>query len=265
MGIYPKGINPYNKYPIFHSKNHIFGSNTKSLLLDVLIKQEEYNKKKIEIKKQKKKKDILFEYEMNKNIKKSFENRNRKKENIINLDYSNNTKNKYLETFQQYTSDFYKKRNFPIPFIKLGKRESLRDKRKKYMDDNNYLSSSKRIMNSNSFDFKNMNKKDKIKKIKIKNKVSSSLSSEKGIIDNLENNKNVDITPYSILVIQKKIKENEEQNKIKEAATTADKYDNHTNRIKSIDSNNQFNNQRKKIIFENMDNYTYEKDKKQEL
>ena len=129
------------------------------------------------------------------------------------------------------------------------------------MDDNNYLSSSKRIMNSNSFDFKNINKKEKGKKMKMKNMVSSSLSSEKGIIDNLENNKNVDITPYNILMIQKKIKENEERNKIKEAATTADKYDNHISRIKSIDSNNQLNSQKQKIIFENIDK-TYEEDKK---
>lgn len=198
---------------------------------------------------------------MNKNIKKSFEYKNKKKENTINLENSDNIKTKYLETFQQYESDFYKKRNFPMPFIKLGKRESLRDKRKKYMDDNNYLSSSKRIINSNSFDFKNYNKKYKGKKSKIKNMVSSSLSSEKGIIDNLENNKNVDITPYSIIMIQKKIKENEEQNKIKEAATTAEKYDNHTSKIKNIESNNKLNNQRQKIFFENIDN-SYEEDKK---
>ena len=261
MGIYPKGINPYDKYSIFHSKNYIFASNRKSFLLDAIIKQEENNKKKIVIKKQKKRKDILFEYEMNKNIKKSFENKIKKKENTINLENSDNIKNKYLETYQQYESDFYKKKNYPIPFIKLGKRESLKDKRKKYMDDNNYLSSSKRIMNSNSFDFKNINKKEKGKKMKMKNMVSSSLSSEKGIIDNLENNKNVDITPYNILMIQKKIKENEERNKIKEAATTADKYDNHISRIKSIDSNNQLNSQKQKIIFENIDK-TYEEDKK---
>ena len=262
MGIYPKGTNPYNKYPIFHSKNYIFASNTKSLLLDAVINEEENNKKKIEIKKQKKKKDILFEHEMNKNFKKSFENKNKKKENIINLEGSeNNIKNKYLETFQQFESEFYKKRNFPIPFIKLGKRESLRDKRKKFTDDNNYLSSSKRIMNSNSFDIKNINKKERFKKSKMKNMVSSSISSGKGIVDNLENNKNVDITPYSIIMIQKKIKENEEKNKIKEAATTADRYDNNTSRIKNIDSNNQLNNQKQKIIFENIDN-TYEENKK---
>ena len=116
-------------------------------------------------------------------------------------------------------------------------------------------------MNSNSFDIKNINKKDRFKISKMKNMVSSSISSGKGIVDNLENNKNVDITPYSIIMIQKKIKENEEKNKIKEAATTADRYDNNTSRIKNIDSNNQLNNQKQKIIFENIDN-TYEENKK---
>ena len=93
----------------------------------------------------------------------------------------------------------------------------------------------------------------------MKNMVSSSLSSEKGIIDNLENNKNIDIITYSILMIQKN-KRKWRKNKIKEATTTADKYDNNINKIKSIDSNNQLS-QRQKIIFEKIDN-TCEEDKK---
>ena len=73
MNIYPKGINPYRKYPFFHKTNILFSLNPKSKVLDAMKKEEENKKLKSEEKKQKKRKDSLLEYELRKNMKKSYE------------------------------------------------------------------------------------------------------------------------------------------------------------------------------------------------
>ena len=257
MNIYPKGINPFDKYPLFHSKNILFKHTNKSSLLYALKNQvEKINKNKKLKNKEIKEKDNIFEYENNKKMKQIIQI-NKKKE----LEESNsNGKIKYLETCQQFQSSYSKNKN-KISFIKLKKKEKKKDKRHKFTDDINYLSSSKRTMSPNSFDFKRyMNKKEKNStKNKLKNLLSSSESSGK-VMDNLENNQNIEITPISFWIIKQKIKENEEQNR-KNELTNTEHYERFNSGLKSNISTNVLTNNKKKIIFDNVDN-SEEEDKK---
>ena len=203
-----------------------------------------------------KEKDNIFEYENNKKMKQIIQI-NKKKE----LEESNsNGKIKYLETCQQFQSSYSKNKN-KISFIKLKKKEKKKDKRNKFTDDINYLSSSKRTMSPNSFDFKRyMNRKEKNPtKNKLKNLLSSSQSSGK-VMDNLENNQNIEITPISFWIIKQKIKENEQQNR-KNELTTTEHYERFNSGLKSNMSTNVLTNNKKKIIFDNVDN-SEEEDKK---
>ena len=176
---------------------------------------------------------------------------------------SSNVKIKYLETCQQFQSSYSKNKN-KISFIKLKKKEKKKDKRNKFTDDINYLSSSKRTMSPNSFDFKKyMNRKEKNStKNKLKNLLSSSQSSGK-IVDNLENNQNIEITPISFWIIKQKIKENEQQNR-KNELTTTEHYERFNSGLKSNMSTNVLTNNKKKIIFDNIDNSEKE-DKKSNI
>ena len=262
MNIYPKGINPYKKYPLFHKKNILFKLNSKSKLLD-LLKKEEENKKIREEKKQKKRKDSLFEYEMRKNIKKSYE---KMYNNVhkLNIEESGGTNIKYLETCQQFQSSYSKSKNNPLSFIKIGlRKDSKKEKRKKDNDDINYMSSSKRTISPNSFDFKAyMNKREKlIKKNNLKELVSSSESSGKGVVENLEKNMNIEITPYSLSMIKNLNMENEEQNNnaMNKVNITAQKHERNNTGLKSILSTNNCS-KRQKIYFANVD--LSEEDKK---
>jgi len=276
MNIYPKGINPFNKYSIIHSKSILFMATIKSKLLDVLKIKEKKNKMKMkDNKKQKKRKDSMFEYEY-KNFKKSFEIKY-KGETKIDLEESSNIKNKYLETCQQFESTYSNRKNNKnnknknvnnnnnhnnhISFVKI---ESKKDKKKN--NEENYLSSSKRTMSPNSFDFKQyMNKKERSNKKKLfNNLLSSSESSGRGVIENLENNNNVEITPYNLLMIEKKIKESNDRIKNNNNAITSDeKFERYTTTgLKSYLTTNNLNNKKQKIIFADVD-VSSEEDKKE--
>ena len=277
MNIYPKGINPFNKYSIIHSKSILFMATIKSKLLDVLKIKEKKNKMKMkDNKKQKKRKDSMFEYEY-KNFKKSFEIKY-KGETKIDLEESINIKNKYLETCQQFESTYSNRKNNKnnknknvnnnnnnhnnhISFVKI---ESKKDKKKN--NEENYLSSSKRTMSPNSFDFKQyMNKKERSNKKKLfNNLLSSSESSGRGVIENLENNNNVEITPYNLLMIEKKIKESNDRIKNNNNAITSDeKFERYTTTgLKSYLTTNNLNNKKQKIIFADVD-VSSEEDKKE--
>ena len=119
-------------------------------------------------------------------------------------------------------------------------------------------------MSPNSFDFKSyMKKKEKNStKTKIKNVLSSSESSFK-VVDNLEKNQNIEITPVSLWVIKQKIQENEEQNK-KNVLTTTDHYERFNSGLKTNISTNHITNKKQKIIFNNID-LSEEEDKKSNI
>ena len=268
MNIFPKGINPYKKYPLFHSKTILFKLNSKSKILDAIKKDEENKKLKSE-KKQKKRKDSLLEYEMKKNMKKSYEKLYNTEKNM-SKDRSNNTKIQYLETCQQFQSTYSKAKNNPLPFIRIGlKKETKKAKKNIDNDDINFLSSSKRTMSPNSFDFKTyMNKREKlIKKKKLKELVSSSESSGKGVVENLEKNMNIEITPYNLSLLNNLNMENDEHtnnNAINNANTnintTAGKNERYNTGLKSYLSTNHCT-KRHKIYFNNVGDSS-EEDKK---
>ena len=265
MKVYPIGINPFDKYPFFHSKNVLFKLNSKSKLFDALKKAEEIKKIKEDKKqkKQKKKKDVDYKYEIDKNKTKIFE-MNYNEENQLKVEDSN-TKIKYLETCQQFQSSFSKDKNNPLHFIKIGLGRNLKKDSKNFTtDDINYLSSSKRSLSPNSFDVKNyINKKDKlIRNYKLKQLVSSSESSGIGVVENLEKNINIEITPYDLSKIQKIQKETEEQNKINNIVnTTNEKYERYNNTgFKSHISTNNCT-KKQKIYFATIDDSFEEEDK----
>ena len=256
MNIFPKGINPYRKYPFFHKTNILFRINPKSKILDAMKKEEENKKLKAEEKKQKKRKDSLLDYEIKKNMKKSYE-KVYNKEHKLNAEDSAGTNIKYLETCQQFQSSYSKTKNNPLPFVKIEfKKDSKKEKRKNFNDDLNYLSSSKRTMSPNSFDFKNyMNRKEKlIKKNRLKELVSSSESSGKGVVENLEKNINIEITPYSFSMLKNINRQNEEQNNnvMNNMNTTADKHERNNTGLKSVLSTNHCT-KRQKIYFANVE------------
>ena len=275
MNIFPRGINPFKKYPFFNSTNILFNSNSKSKLLDELEKVEEAKKESLKInknknKKENKRKDNIFEYEIqkirNKNNNKNNINDNNKTNKESNESQSN-TKIKYIETCQQFQSSYSKgNNNNPLPVIKLGpKKETTKLERNSIEDDNNYLSSSKRTLSPNSFNFKSyMNKKEKLKKNKLKELVSSSESSGKALMENLEKNVNIEITPYSLTMIKDIQKKNEEQinnyNNINATNSTGEKYEGYNTGLKSYISTNHCT-KRQKIYFANVDNSS-EHDKK---
>ena len=272
MNIFPKGINPYKRYPFFNSNNAIFQSNSKSKLISEFEKVEEAQKEKLKTNKNKKgnkKKDSnIFEYEIRRNINQNnlknisnVKNRTNKESNTS----ESNTKIKYLETCQQFQSSLSKERHNPFSFIKLGPKKEFKVRnRNSIEDDNNVLSSSKRTLSPNSFNFKSyMNKKEKlIKKNKLKELVSSSESSGKGLMENLEKNVNIEITPYSLTMIQNIQKKNEEQINNYNNATnsTGEKYEGYNTGLKSYISTNHCT-KRQKIYFANVDNSS-EDDKK---
>ena len=108
-----------------------------------------------------------------------------------------------------------------------------------------------------------MNKKEKLfKKNKLKELVSSSESSGKGLMENLEKNVNIEITPYSLTMIQNIQKKNEEQINNYNNATnsTGEKYEGFNTALKSYISTNHCT-KRQKIYFANVDNSS-EDDKK---
>ena len=256
LDIFPKGINPYDKYPLFHPKNILFGKKLKSKLIYALKNQKMEKAKAINYEEPKKNDSLLF-YRLNKNMKISYDFNNKGKDKIY-IDSSNNTKNKYLETCQQFQTVYSKKKN-PASFVKIT---SKHDKRKNYKDEANYLSSSKRTMSPNSFDFKSyINKQEKIhKKKKLNNLLSSSESIGKGDLENLKN-QNIEISPfpYSLLLIKtndNKIKERNYNNLV----TTDDKYDKFNIELKSDMIANQ-STKKQKIYFAKV-NDSSEKSKK---
>ena len=258
MNIYPKGVNPYNKYPVIDSRNVLFKPIIKSKLLDVLKLKKENNKNKDKIK-QKKVRDSIFKY-----IKRKNNNKRRYKnyidENKINIGESSKSKIKYIETYQQFNSFSKKKNN---PFIKILSKKDINKEKKIYYntDENNHLSNTKRIMNSiDSSDFKNiLNQKYKINKKNKLKELSSYESNEKGDLE-LDKN-NIEITPYDLSMINKIQKQKKEQiNNNINLNITLDKYDKINSGIKNHISTNQ-STKRQKIFFEKFDNLS-EKDKK---
>ena len=109
-----------------------------------------------------------------------------------------------------------------------------------------------------------MNKKEKLKKNKLKELVSSSESSGKALMENLEKNVNIEITPYSLTMIKDIQKKNEEQinnyNNINATNSTGEKYEGYNTGLKSYISTNHCT-KRQKIYFANVDNSS-EHDKK---
>ena len=256
MNIFPKDVNPYKKYPVFHSKTILFISRLKSKLFDAL-KLKEDNKKIREANKQKKR-DSIFEY-INKKKKKKKSEMNYKNDNKNNFDETSHTKIRYLETYQQYNGNS-KKRNNPFHFIKLFPKKDKRERKIYYnTDDNN----SKRIMmNSDSFDFKtHFNKKQKINKNKLKELLSSSETNEKKVLENLDNldKNNIEITPYNLSTIKRIQMENNEQINNHNVNTTVEKCDKLNSGLKSHISTNQCT-KRQKIFLEKIDNFS-EKEK----
>ena len=211
LNIYPKGVNPYNKYPFFNSENILFKLITKSLIIDFLKKQEEKKNTKEDKKiKKRKRKDSLNVYERNKNLKKNLDNNKfKKKEQKIN-DESSASKIKYIETCHQFQSSISKK-------VKIKK--NINDK-----DDINQISSSKRTMSPNSFDYKSyLRKKDIMNESKLKKLLSSSELSEKRMenIEGIEDFENIEINPFSMKL---NLKENKEEDNNNNVVTTGDRY-----------------------------------------
>jgi hypothetical protein len=232
---YPRGINPFDKYPFFNSRNILFNFFKKSLLIDSLNKREENNKKKDG--KSKKRKDSLYiKRILNSNYKKD------KKAKPIEKNSNNSdiTKIKYLETCHQFQSS--KKNN-----------EDLVE----YSNNN-----SKRTMSANSINFKDYFNKNKTSKnnIKLKNLFSSSESSDRKIMEGIEGNSNIDINPFgnTILLRLDLNKDKEENNN--NMVTTGDRY----NSVLKSEMNyyptpNQKSQKTKKIYFAKIDDYSKEK------
>ena len=262
MNIFPKGTNPFKKYSFFNPKSILFLPEIKSRLLDEIKKQEIEKAKKMNNnnntnnnKIKKKKKDSQYLYEINKNIKILDDNNNNKFEDRkYHTNESNGTKIKYLETCQQFQSAYSKKK--VISVIKISKI----NKRKVYNDDN-FMSSSKRTMSPSSFDFKTyMNKKEKLIKKNLRNMLSSSESSGKGILDNLEN-QNVEITPYDISKL-KFNNTNINNNQNNNIVTTTDRFEKGNTGLKSYISTNHISSKKPKILFAKVDD-SFEEDEKQ--
>lgn len=247
MSIYPKGINPNNKYPFFSHKNTLFKSNTISTLIEA-VKKKDKNKKEISTKKRK---NSFSKYENRRNLKKSYEllyNENSK----TKINENSNSKIKYLDTCHQFQPTFSgKKGKNSLPYIQIvAKKDSKIDKIKFFTEDDNLISSSKRTLNPNSFDLKNyLNKGEKTNRNnKLKNLMSSSESSGKEVIEHLENNVNIEINPYSLSLIK--------NNKNKSVE--------HNNENSSEDKGDRFNTglKRQKINFVNIENESSEDKKK---
>ena len=247
MSIYPKGINPNNKYQFFSHKNILFKSNTISTLIEA-VKKKDQNKKE---KSTKKRKNSFSKYENRRNLKKSYEllyNENSK----TKINENSNSKIKYLDTCHQFQPTFSgKKGKNSLPYIQIvAKKDSKIDKIKFFTEDDNLISSSKRTLNPNSFDLKNyLNKGEKTNRNnKLKNLMSSSESSGKEVIEHLEKNVNIEINPYSLSLIK--------NNKNKSVE--------HYNENSSEDKGDRFNTglKRQKINFVNIDNESSEDKKK---
>ena len=247
MKIYPKGINPYNKYPFFHSKNILFKSKSKSFLLDSI------NKEKVE-NKNKKRKFNFYDFEINMNSN---------EENKINIEESNNTKIKYLETCQQFQS-FYSKdmNNPPLPFINLDQKKELTKEIKRNFNKENKnknLIKSKRTMSPQSFDFQTyMKKKEKsIKNNKIKELVISSYNYiDEGIMENFDKNRNREIAPYNLSKIKKNKKDSNEQIN-NDGSTSKEIFERFNSGLKNFLSTNN-NNRNQKIFYSKGDDSSKE-------
>ena len=123
------------------------------------------------------------------------------------------------------------------------------------------MSSSKRTMSPSSFDFKTyMNKKEKLIKKNLRNMLSSSESSGKGILDNLEN-QNVEITPYDISKL-KFNNTNINNNQNNNIVTTTDRFEKGNTGLKSYISTNHISSKKPKILFAKVDD-SFEEDEKQ--
>ena len=128
MDIYPKGINPFDKYPLFHSKNILFESNNVSAIIYALNNQK-HNKSKN--KKAKINKENIFECENNKKI----ENIQTQKRN--EFEGRNNNNIKYLETCQQFQSSYSNNINNKIASTKLKTKKEFKKNKKKKLDEEN--------------------------------------------------------------------------------------------------------------------------------
>ena len=235
LEIYPAGVNPFDKYSFFNTRNVLFKFFKKSLLIDSLNKREENNKTKDG--KGKRRKDSLY-------IKRSLNSNNKKKEKTKPIEKNSNssdiTKIKYLETCHQFQSN--KKSNEDLVEV----------------SNNN----SKRTMSANSINFKDYFNKNKTSKnnIKLKNLFSSSESSDRKIMEGIEGNSNIDINPFgnTILLRLDLNKDKEENNN--NMVTTGDRY----NSVLKSEMNyyptpNQKSQKTKKIYFAKIDDYSKEK------
>ena len=226
LDIYPRGINPFDKYPFFNYRNILFQFFKKSLLIDSLKKREENNKKEGKIKKRK---DSLY-------ITRSLKKEEKVKNIEINSSKSNDTKIKYLETCHKFKSN--KKNN-----------ENLIE-----VSNNNI----KRTMSANSINFKDYFNKKKITKntnnIRLKKLFSSSESSDRKIMEGIEGNSNIDISPFGntiLLRLDLNKKKEEINNNI---VTTGDRQNNN---LKSEMNYYPTPNQKtKKIYFAKIDDYS---------
>ena len=256
MSIYPKGINPYNKYPVIDSRNVLFIKIIKSKLIDILKLKEENNKNKDKNKQKKIRDSILYIKRKNNNKTRNISNND---DNKINIDESSKSKIKCAENFQQFNT-FSKKKNNPFRKM-LSKKEMKKEKKIYYnTDENNHLSNSKRIMNSlDSSDSKNiLNQKQKVNiKNKLKELLFSSESNEKKDLE-LDKN-NIEITPYDLSIINKIQNDKKEQNNNINLNTTFGEYNKKTFEIKNHISTNK-SSKKQKIYFEKFDNIS-EKDK----
>ena len=235
LEIYPAGVNPFDKYSFFNTRNVLFKFFRKSLLIDSLNKREENNKMKDG--KGKRRKDSLY-------IKRSLNSNNKTKEKRKPIEKNSNssdiTKIKYLETCHQFQSN--KKSNEDLVEV----------------SNNN----SKRTMSANSINFKDYFNKNKTSKnnIKLKNLFSSSESSDRKIMEGIEGNSNIDINPFgnTILLRLDLNKDKEENNN--NMVTTGDRY----NSVLKSEMNyyptpNQKSQKTKKIYFAKIDDYSKEK------
>jgi hypothetical protein len=235
LEIYPTDVNPFDKYSFFNRRNILFNCFKKSLLIDSLNKREENNKMKDG--KSKKRKDSLY-------IKRSLNSNSKKGEKAKHIEKNSNTsdvtKIKYLETCHQFQSN--NKKNDDLVEV----------------SNNN----SKRTMSVNSINFKDYFNKKKTSKnnIKVKNLFSSSESSDRKIMEGIEKNSNIDISPFgnTILLRLDLNKDKEENNN--NMVTTGDRY----NSVLKSEMNyyptpNQKGQKTKKIYFAKIDDYSKEK------
>jgi hypothetical protein len=235
LEIYPAGVNPFDKYSFFNTRNVLFKFFKKSLLIDSLNKREENNKMKDG--KGKRRKDSLY-------IKRSLNSNNKKKEKIKPIEKNSNssdiTKIKYLETCHQFQSN--KKSNEDLVEV----------------SNNN----SKRTMSANSINFKDYFNKNKTSKnnIKLKNLFSSSESSDRKIMEGIEGNSNIDINPFGNTILLRLDLNKDKEDNNNNMVTTGDRY----NDILKSEMNyyptpNQKSQKTKKIYFAKIDDYSKEK------